>query len=51
MAVNSSNNNRGFEYTTTGGRITGIHEVYSTVSASGLTRSTTVADYEIEYVK
>lgn len=42
---------RRFEYTTTGGRITGIHEVYSTMSALGLTRSTTVVDYEIEYVK
>ena len=39
-----------FEYTTTGGRVTGIHEVYTTTNPSGLTRSLSVTDYEIEYV-
>ena len=39
-----------FEYTTTGGRVTGIHEVYTTTNPSGLTRSLSVTDYEIEYL-
>lgn len=39
-----------FEYTTNGGRVTGIHEVYTTTNPSGLTRSLSVTDYEIEYV-
>ena len=39
-----------YEYTTTGGRVTGIHEVYTITGASGLIRSLSVTDYEIEYV-
>ena len=41
---------RRFEHTATDGRVTGIHEVYTTTNPSGLTRSLSVTDYEIEYV-
>ena len=38
-----------FEYTTTSGRVTGIHEVYTTSNPALLTRSQMITDYEIEY--
>ena len=41
---------RSFEHTATGGRVTGIHEVYTTSNPALLTRSQLITDYEIEYV-
>ena len=41
---------RSFEHTATGGRVTGIHEVYTTSNPALLTRSQMITDYEIEYV-
>ena len=45
------NMERRFEHTTTDGRVTGIHEVFTTMSAFGLSRSLIVSDFELEYVK
>ena len=41
---------RRFEHTATDGRVTAIHEVYTTTNPSGLARSLLVTNYEIEYV-
>ena len=46
----NDNSEHRYEYTTTGGRVTGVHEVYTTSGITGLIRSSMVTDYEIEYV-
>ncbi|MBR3411330.1 MAG: hypothetical protein IKG81_16655 [Bacteroidales bacterium] len=41
---------RRYEHTATDGRVTAIHEEYTTTNPSGLARSLLVTDYEIEYL-
>ena len=46
----NDNSEHRYEYTTTGGRVTGVHEVYTTSGITESLRSLMVTDYEIEYV-